>query len=143
MCYTKKQFKRIENSLRRRTMFISLVYLNYPQNLCVYTCSKFRKIVFKNFTLYIAKSTHEHAPSSKRVALIHHGIGGDIKSAQTWSRHVKTEALKKIKVYSTFNICSFSEANKDTEPNTSLNNFRYKLEFSTFAKRKITLLNII
>lgn len=40
----------------------------------------------------------------------------------------------------TFNICSFSDANNDTEPNTSLNNFRYKLEFSTFAVRKVHVL---
>ena len=32
---------------------------------------------------------------------------------------------------STFNICSFSEANRDTEPKTSLKSFRYKFELST------------
>ena len=39
------------------------------------------------------------------------------------------------KVPLTFNICSFSDANKETEPNTNLNNFRYKLERSMFAKK--------
>ena len=35
---------------------------------------------------------------------------------------------------STFNICSFSCAKRETEPKTNLNSFRYKFDFSDFAK---------
>lgn len=34
----------------------------------------------------------------------------------------------------TLSICSFSWAKSDTEPNTSLNSFRYRFDFSDFAK---------
>lgn len=37
----------------------------------------------------------------------------------------------------TFNICSFSLANKDTEPKTSLNSFRYRLDRSRLAEKSI------
>ena len=38
--------------------------------------------------------------------------------------------------YNTLSICSFSEANSDTEPNTSLNSLRYRLERSMLPEEK-------
>ncbi len=85
------------------------------------------------YVIHCGMHFHNVRPTITVLVLMVHYSSPHERLSQVAEYHIFDQISWYI-ILPTLSICSFSAANRDTEPNTSLNSFRYRLDLSILAE---------